>query len=107
MDNDTAVILEKLEHQENMFNNFNHRLTGIEQAVTDLAVQKKEIDHLTQQLSVLWKKYDNLCSADGLLHTIKNYQASCPRDEIKNNLARQWGVIGMIIALIGALKLWG
>lgn len=104
---DTDLILDKLDAQEKAFSKMDTRLTGIEKAVTDMAVQKKEIDFLTQQMNALWRKYDSLCGADGFINQIKNYQSGCPGESLKTSIAQLWGAIVLIVGLIGAIKIWG
>jgi len=104
---DTDLILSKLETQEKAFNKLDRRLTGIEKAVIDMALQKKDIDYLTMQYSALTKRFDNLYAPDGAISKLQDCANDCPREELVASVNKLWGALALIIALIGALKIWG
>ena len=94
------LILEKLDDQAD-------RLHKIEQAISVIAVQDERILNMQAQLNSLWKKYDKAFSPDGTVSGIKNFQASCPRDNIDKTLKRQdtmikvqWSVIGLLVMIV-------
>ena len=104
---DTNLILSKLESQEKAFNKMDSRLTGIEKAVVNMALQKKDIDYLTMQNTALTKRFDNLYASDGAITKLQDCANNCPKSELKSSLNKLWGALALIIALIGALKIWG
>lgn len=92
MQNDTtSVIIEKLENME-------RRLSGIETAVTAIAVQDTKIINIQDQVSALWKKYDHTFATDGPISKISSHQASCPRTQIKG----LWWAIGILASVFGS-----
>ena len=96
------LILEKLEQMEK-------KVDKIEVAVGLIAVQSERINNLSIQVQGLWGKYDESCRPDGTISTIKNFQAGCPRDSIKETVARQWAAIGLLAAIVtgSILKAFG
>lgn len=87
--------------------NLNDRLSGIEKTLSAIAVQEEKISALRAQVDGIWRKYDTEFGPQGTITAIKMYQAACPADSFKRNIAQMWGAIGLIIALIGAIKIWG
>jgi hypothetical protein len=73
---DIDRVLEKLEEQ-------NKRLDQIERAVTAIAVQDEKIVNLQTQVNGLWKKFDLYFSGNGVIPTMQQHQASCPRNQVK------------------------
>lgn len=96
-----------LQQQEKILTSQTDQLSNIEKSLVTMAVQGKEISHLNNQIDALWKKYDQAFGPDGLIAKLQACVASCPKDQIKISLARQWVAIGSIIALMAAIKLWG
>ena len=86
MSND--LILEKLEKMEK-------KVDKIETAVGLIAVQTERINNISGQVNSLWAKYDDAFGPDGVITQVKNFQASCPRDNMKDVINRQWKVIGL------------
>ncbi len=87
--------------------NLNERLSGIEKTLSSIAVQEEKISALRAQVDGMWLKYDTEFGPQGTITAIKMYQAACPAESFKKNIAQMWGAIGLIIALIGAIKIWG
>lgn len=85
----------------------NERLSGIERTLSMIAVQEEKISSLKSQVDGMWRKYDAEFGPNGSVTAIKMYQAGCPADSFKRNIAQIWGAIGLVIALIGAIKIWG
>lgn len=85
----------------------NDRLSGIERTLSMIAVQEEKISSLKSQVDVMWRKYDAEFGPNGSVTAIKLYQAACPAESFKRNIAQVWGAIGLVIALIGAIKIWG
>ena len=81
-----SLILEKLEQMEK-------KMDKIETTVQLIAVQEERINNLSNQISTLWAKYDDAFGQSGVVTYIKNWQASCPRETIKDTLATQWMVM--------------
>ena len=102
---DHDAILESQKYQEKILEKQSAQLENIEKSLVALAVQGTEIAHINNQIEAIWKKYDNAFGPDGTISKLQACVASCPRENIKTNLARQWAAIGGIIALIGAIKI--
>jgi len=96
------LILEKLEQMEK-------KVDKIEIAVGLIAVQSERINNLSAQVHGLWGKYDEACGPTGTISTIKNFQAGCPRESLKETVARQWAAIGLLAAIVtgSLLKAFG
>lgn len=98
------LILETLE-------SMSERLLKIEQIIAVIAVQDEKILNLQSQVSQLWKKHDAACGPDGVINQVKNFQASCSRETIKDTMANQslmiraqWAVICLLTTVtIGTL----
>ena len=90
-----------------LLNQLSTRLSGIEKTINTIAVQEEKINSLKTQVDGMWKKYDKTFGPDGPIVQLKEHYASCPKENIKINIARQWVAIGFIGTLITALKLWG
>ena len=104
---DTNLILSKLDSQEKAFNKMDHRLTGIEKAVIDMALQKKDIDYLIMQNTALTKRFNNLYAPEGAITKLQDCANDCPKDELNASINKLWGALFLIGALIGAIKIWG
>lgn len=87
--------------------NLNERLSGIEKTLSAIAVQEEKISSLRSQVDGMWRKYDTEFGPHGTITAIKMYQAACPAESFKKNIAQIWGAIGLIVALIGSIKIWG
>ena len=85
----------------------NDRLSGIVKTLSAIAVQEEKIAALRTQVDCIWRKYDTEFGPQGSITAIKMYQAACPAESFKKNLAQIWGAIGLIVALIGSIKIWG
>lgn len=59
------------------------KLDGIAETLKVVAVQHEQIGNLQVQMSSLWEKYDALVGPKGTIPEISNFQASCPRKQIK------------------------
>ena len=108
-----SLILSKLERME-------EKMDKIETTVQLIAVQEERINNLSGQINSLWLKYDTAFGSNGVITEVKNWQASCPRDTIretltvqwtvmKNAISQQWIVIGLLSSVICGvvLKLLG
>ena len=73
---DIQRVLDKMEEQTK-------RLDQIEKAVTAIAVQDEKIVNLQTQVNGLWKKLDLYFSGNGIIPTMQQHQASCPRNQVK------------------------
>jgi len=96
------LILEKLDQMEK-------KVDKIETAVGLIAVQTERINNISGQVHSLWEKYDDAFGPDGVVIQTRNFQASCPRDEIKETISRQWVAIGILATAVtgGLLKAFG
>jgi hypothetical protein len=97
------LILEKLSNLEKQSDNLNEKVDKIETAVGLIAVQSERIDSLQTQVQTLWIKYDEVFKPDGTVSMIKQFQAGCPRDLLKDTLKQQWKVINRLWWAIGLL----
>ena len=87
--------------------NLNEGLSGIEKTLSAIAVQEEKISSVRSQVDGMWRKYDTEFGPQGSITAIKMYQAACPAESFKKNIAQIWGAIGLIVALIGSIKIWG
>lgn len=104
---DHDTLLEKLEQHGRILERQTVKLEQIETSLTTIAVQAKEINHINDQLKKLWDNYDKSFGPEGVIAGIKTYQASCPGEALKTSIKQLWGAIFLIVALIGAIKIWG
>jgi len=96
------LILQKLEGMET-------KMDKMESAISLLAVQSERLNNVSNQVENLWKKHDEISGPTGLVNELKNFQAGCPRDYIKQTLDRQWVVIGLLASIVSGavLKAFG
>lgn len=104
---DHEALYQAIKSQEKILEKQSEKLSNIEKSLVTMAVQEKEISYMTMQIQGLWKKYDQEFGPGGTVQRLQDCAASCPREQVKNNLARQWVAIGAIIALMAAIKLFG
>jgi hypothetical protein len=100
-------ILVKLDQQAELIEKQADRLVNIEKLVTSIAVQEERLENMQNQLGALWRKYDAAFGPGGILSHIQSYQAACPKNDLRNQIKLQWTAIGLIVVLIGTIKLWG
>ena len=98
MEND--LILQKLEDQT-------ERLKEIEDKVSIIVRQDERILNLQSQVGALWRKYDAAFSPEGTIARLQAQASACPKEDLRTQIKLQWGAMALIVALIGALKLWG
>lgn len=79
----------------------------IKATIATIAVQEEKIITLKNQLNTLGCKYDKAFSPDGIVMQVLNYQAGCPGESLKRSIMQIWAAMGGIVALIGAIKIWG
>ena len=92
------LILEKLENMEK-------KVDKIETAVGLIAVQTERINNVSNQVNSLWAKYDDAFGPGGVVSTIKNFQAGCPRSSIKETFSRQWVIIALLATTVVGIAL--
>jgi len=102
---DADVLLLKLETQEKAFGKLDERLAGIERAVVEMALQRKDIEYLTMQDAAISKRIDNLYAPDGAITKLQECANACPKKDLTASINSLWGAIGLLVALIGVLKL--
>lgn len=85
----------------------NERLTGIEKTLAAIAVQEEKLSSLKANVDGMWRKFDDAFGPEGTISRIKSYQASCPGKSLSESIKQLWGAIVLIVALIGAIKIWG
>jgi uncharacterized membrane protein len=84
------TIINKLEKMEKKVE---ERMDRIEAAIGLIAVQEERITNITTQVNTLWSKYDSAFGPEGVISEVKHWQASCPRDNIKDAINVQWTVM--------------
>ena len=94
------LILEKLDQMALNHAQMEMKVDKIEAAVGLIAVQTERINNISKQINNLWVKYDDAFSTDGVINQVKNFQASCPRDQVKSDSANQWRVITLIFVVV-------
>ena len=104
---DHDALFSKLMNQEKLMEKLSTQFDELRKEVIQVAVQRKEIDHLTDQVNALWRKIDGMNEPNGILSRIREYQGACPGDALKRSISALWGAVGLVIALIGAIKIWG
>lgn len=102
-----SILFEKLEQQEKILTKQTEELSDIKQALIDIKVQGREITHMTGQIDALWKKYDAAFGPEGTIAKMQAHVSACPKDDLRAQIKLQWGAIALVVALIGALKIWG
>lgn len=68
-----------------------------------IAVQTEQIKNLSNQVNTLWLKYDKEFGSDGIVAEMKNFQASCLREQIKYSIQGQWVAIGIFATIIAGV----
>lgn len=102
---DHEALFSMLAQQGKLLEQQTDKLTNIEKALTTIAVQGTEIDHLEGQINKLWQNYDKVWGPGGTLEKMKTYQASCPAEALKRTVAQLWVAIGLVVTLIGTMKI--
>ena len=74
---------DRLKNIEKILDEHGETLKVIEATLSGIKVQDERINNMQAQLNAVWKKYDALCNPEGLVSRITNFQASCPRKQIK------------------------
>lgn len=72
------------------------RLSSIESALKDMAVQANQITNIQQQVGSLWNKYDYAFSPDGIVQQIERRQSACPGKQVP----RLWWAVGILATLL-------
>lgn len=91
-------ILKKLDRME-------QKVDKIETALNLIAVQSERLDTISAQVKTLWGYRDKDFSTDGVIGEIRNFQASCPRKEIKDAFNRQWVTIALLATTVIGIAL--
>lgn len=84
---------------EERLDKFETKLDDIHKTLSKMAIQGEQISNLRTQQETLWRKYDKV-SED--LAVVRNWQASCPRESIKEKFNWIWVfLVPMGVSLIG------
>lgn len=59
------------------------KIDGISTTLSQIAIQRDRIERLEERMHAIWQRYDTLVAPDGILSTIRNFQASCPRSTVR------------------------
>lgn len=59
------------------------KLDGISSTLSQIAIQRDRIERLEQRMHAIWERYDALVGQEGVLSKLSNFQASCPRGQIR------------------------
>ena len=86
-------IIEKLTSFERRFDKLDSKIDGIEETIKIIAVQTERIDNNSRDISTLWAKHDDEFGPNGVVTRIKEWQLTCPREQIRVELRRQWSII--------------
>jgi len=111
------TILNEIKHIRDDFTRLDARLGSIEDAVKVMAVQANQIKTLDRDIGALWKIKEE-CGQE--MKVIRQFQASCPRDQIdkmaerqKETLSQQWMAIKVLagtmmtgFGILGAFIRW-
>jgi len=111
------TILNEIKHMRGDIGKLDSRMGGIEDAVKLVAVQANQIHTINREVASLWKIKDD-CSAE--MKIIRQFQASCPRDQITKmehqqtkTLNNQWTAIKLLagtmltgFGILGAFIRW-
>lgn len=74
------------------------KLDDIIHALSQIAVQQEKITRLETSMDNIWKRYDGIVGPGGIIPKIREYQASCPRAQIR----WMWAIlIPMGVSLLG------
>ena len=76
-------IKKQLEHQKKSLDRQAEKLDSIQQTLQKIAVQDEQIRQIQAEQQALWKKFDSIAGANGVVSQIQQYQASCPRRQIQ------------------------
>ena len=66
-----------------VLNDHGKKLSDIQKTLERIAVQDEQIRSMQEDIRSLWSKYDLLQGPDGTMARVTNWQASCPRAQIK------------------------
>ena len=102
---DMDVILQKLNTIEDVQKTQGADIKDLTKGFTLMAEQQKDIAHLNQQTTTLWKKYDSLTGPDSTMESIREHQKHCPKEEMHRTFAWVWKILsvhsGLIVMLFG------
>ena len=59
------------------------KIDGISETLSQIAIQRDRIERLEERMHGIWGRYDSLVGPEGVLYQIRNFQASCPRSQIR------------------------
>ena len=94
------LILEKLDNLEKQSDKLGEKVDKIEITVSLIAVQTERIDNMQIQIQALWGKNDEAFGTNGVVSQIKQFQAGCPREEIKVSFNRLLSTIGLLTTIL-------
>jgi len=97
------LILEKLDNLEKQSTRLDQKVDKIEVTVGLIAVQSERINNMQGQIRELWGKHDKTFGLDGEMTKAIQFQASCPRDQIKEDMKNQWKTINLQWVAFGFL----
>ena len=104
---DHDAIFKILEQQANSLSKQSGQLESIEKSLVKIAVQEERLTNIQSQVNAMWVRFDSLTAPDGPITKLQQCANSCPGDALNGSINRLWTAWGMLLALIGALKLWG
>ncbi len=88
-----------VEISEQRLNKIEEKLDNLTDIVGKMAVQSQQIESLQENMGGLWKRMDKMYDNCAV---IQQWQASCPRGEIKTI----WSVVLSVAGTLGALFLY-
>lgn len=101
------VLLAQLEHHGKLLEKLSEKLSIIDQSITAIAVHSEQITTVQNNVMALWVKYDAAFNPEGTLARLQAQASACPKEDLRTQIKALWGAVGLVIALIGTLKIWG
>lgn len=80
---ENAMILQRMSSIEGKLKDQGKKMDGIAETISRIAVQNERIKKLETQREESQRKWDAVFGPDGTFMSLKNFQASCPRSNIK------------------------
>lgn len=76
-------LKKQLERHGETLERQSQKLETIQQTLQKIAVQDEQIRQIQAEQQALWKKFDDLAGSNGVVSSIQQHQASCPRKQIQ------------------------
>ena len=107
---DFDLILERIgalgKAQEAYQDKTDSKLDSIGEALQNISLQQKDIQHIQSDVATLWRKHDEAFGPSGTVTRVREFQQSCPRDHFKSKFRDVWATISFIIVCLGGMTGW-